>query len=593
MALREVFARYGFDFTGQAKLNQANKDVDKLAKGSKSAEVSLGAAASGLVAALTGSALIGGIRAFAEQLDTLDDLSAQTHVATDDLQVLGYMAEKSGSSAGEMNAALTLLQKTLGKTADSSGPAVDALKSLKIDTSQPQELAAVLPQILENFKDLPNGVKKAEVATALFGRAGVRLIPLLERGSAGLEELRAELNESGGIVDANTIAKAGEFKDNIARMDRSMFALKGTLASAVFPQLSKVVETVAKGVGRLSDFTKQTTLAKTASIALGASLAGPVLRALLPFAGKGLKFLGIYAAVDDAIAFLDGKKSVIAGLLDGMFGRGAAKATRDWANDVIDSLFHFAASAEEAMYRASSANATATQVAIASWLGFFRDAANGFPAMSAALTAQLDFMLVRLDEFILAALGKWNSFVEKLVPSGPVGALIGRALQIDTSGVEARRDKARTTGAIEQTNADLAARGLPTIDKRRYADASQAEREFLLRDNVQRIRASNASAEGQIAARGPGRVERANAEIAARGDREAISAANATVQNSVLQAAAAQGTTATLNDNKTLTINFARGTDAEFKRVVTDTVQQALRDQNKSAIDAIVQIGKK
>jgi hypothetical protein len=414
MALKEVFARFGFAFDGKGQLANAAQGVDKLAGKAKGAESSIGAVAAGLASAFAGNAILGGINEFAAQLDTLDDLSAQTGVATDALQVYDYAAQKSGASAEEFNASLSLLQKGLGKTTEATGAQTEALKDLKIDTSKPRELADVLPEIIANFSKLPNSAKKAEVATSLFGRAGVRLLPTLERGAAGMADLRAELEQSGGIVSGDTIAKAGEYRDNLARVDRAVFALKGTLAGALFPQLSKVATIVSKAVGGLSDFAKGTTLAENAGLALAATLGGPLLSALGPFLKTGLKFAAIFAAVDDVIGFLNGKQSLIADVLDGAFGHGTATAVRNWANDAIGALSTFSSSADATMAALESDSTSTTTKVIAAFVGMTRDAVAGFPALRAGFSGTLDELYADLLAFVARGLEAWASFVGQI-----------------------------------------------------------------------------------------------------------------------------------------------------------------------------------
>src|SRR3990167_1184227 len=115
-ALREVFAKFGFDFDS-TNLDKADKATDRMSK-------KVGGLAQGLqavAAAFAGSALIGGINRMAAELDVFDDLSAQTKVGVKDLQAFGLAAATNGSSVEEMTRSLTLLQKALGNMSTSEG----------------------------------------------------------------------------------------------------------------------------------------------------------------------------------------------------------------------------------------------------------------------------------------------------------------------------------------------------------------------------------------------------------------------------------------------------------------------------------------
>lgn len=319
-ALREIFAKFGFDFESK-KVEDAHKSVNGLAESLR-----------GVALALTGGLIAEGVKRFAEQLDVFDDLSDQTGLATDQLQLYSFAAKVSGSSSEEMAASLTLLQKSLGHTADATGEQVKALHALGIGTKdaagQPRKLADILPEIFGGFGKLTSEAKQAEVATALFGRGGVKLLPTLRRGSAGLADLNTQMQEFGGPVSADTIQQAGAFRDNLARLDVAFFSLKGQLAAGLFPQLSKIVVGFGHGIAKLGDWISKTTVAESATTALAGTIGITLAKSLAPYLKSGLKFGAIFLAFDELIGFLRGQESVIGSILDRLFGPGAQGRVR-------------------------------------------------------------------------------------------------------------------------------------------------------------------------------------------------------------------------------------------------------------------------
>lgn len=332
-ALREIFAHLGFSFD-DAKLKKANASIDGLVGGLQAA-----------AAAFAGGAIVSGLNTLAQQLDVYDDLSAQTKIATKDLQALDLAAAQAGASSDEMHGSLTRLQMSMGKLEGGAEAQAGAFTALGIRVQDAaghtRNLNDVLPEIFSNFSKLPSEAKKAEIATALFGRAGVRMIPTLDQGVDGLSKMRAQLDAVGGGASADAIKKAGEYRDAIARLDMAMFSLKGLLASSVFPILQRTVESVTKGAVKFGEWAKSTTLVDTGVKVLGATLAITLAKALGPYLGKGLKFAAIFLAIDDLLGFLEGKDSVIGRLLDRAFGPGSAASVRKWLNESIDAFSIF------------------------------------------------------------------------------------------------------------------------------------------------------------------------------------------------------------------------------------------------------------
>jgi hypothetical protein len=423
-ALREVFAIFGVQVDPEGNIDKGHKKVSGLKT-----------AFEGAVAAFAGGALIGATRAFATQLEGLQDLSLQTGLTTDRVQQLGFMAEQNGSSAEEMGNSLLIMTRAMRAGTSAAGPQADAMRTLGISmlnaANQPKSLAEALPEVFENFGKLKNSAEEAQVATALFGRGGVKMLPTLRQGAAGLEAYSAQLAELGGPVAADTIAKADEMNDSFLKMDRALFALKGTVGAEVFPQITKLITGVGKGIAKLSDFAKGTTLAQSGSLALGIAIAGPLMSALGPLLKPGLKFAAIFLAMDDAIAFLQGKDSVIGAILNGFFGPDTTEGVRAWTNGVVEDFGVI-----------------------------FKSGTGIFHALNMAWGSMLNDMFIAVSGWVLDVQNAWNS-------------LAPEALQIDTGDAVKRLDEYKRirdgyrAEAFDATNPEQA--------KRREAELAQLD----------------------------------------------------------------------------------------------------------------------
>src|SRR5205823_3171892 len=62
---------------------------------------------------------------------------------------------------------------------------------------QGSSLEELLPMIADKFSQFADGVNKTELARALLGRAGERLIPLLNQGASGFAAAAREAKEFG------------------------------------------------------------------------------------------------------------------------------------------------------------------------------------------------------------------------------------------------------------------------------------------------------------------------------------------------------------------------------------------------------------
>ena len=69
-------------------------------------------------------------------------------------------------------------------------------------------------QIADKFSSFRDGMTKNELATTLFGRAGADMIPILNQGSKGIEDMKNRLKELQPNIDADSLA-AEKYKDNL------------------------------------------------------------------------------------------------------------------------------------------------------------------------------------------------------------------------------------------------------------------------------------------------------------------------------------------------------------------------------------------
>ena len=71
--------------------------------------------------------------------------------------------------------------------------------------------------VADSFSKFRDGATKTAIAIALFGRAGADMIPVLDKGSAGIKEMEARVRELNPNLDADTLA-AEQFKDALKEL---------------------------------------------------------------------------------------------------------------------------------------------------------------------------------------------------------------------------------------------------------------------------------------------------------------------------------------------------------------------------------------
>ena len=153
--------------------------------------------------------------------DKLSKASSKFGVPVETLAALSNAAALSDVSVEELGASIARLSKNM---VSASGPTTDqavAFKALGISvkdsSGQLKSSDDILLAVADSFSKFRDGATKTAIAIALFGRAGADMIPVLDKGSAGIKEMEARVRELNPNLDADTLA-AEQFKDALKEL---------------------------------------------------------------------------------------------------------------------------------------------------------------------------------------------------------------------------------------------------------------------------------------------------------------------------------------------------------------------------------------
>lgn len=225
---------------------------------------------SGIIAgAFAVDAIAGFVHETIQALPAIKDLADQTGFTAEEIQRLGYAAGQSGADADTFNAALLKLTKNIGEAAKGGQGAVDAFAALGIEAKgiADRNPSDVLKEISDGLAKVEGPARRAEIATALLGLQGAKLVPFLKQGSQAITDLGKEAERLGLVIDKKTLDRVdalGDAMDGLAATARG--AARRAFVDFVLPVLEKLVDKLKK----LPDFLKRN---EKAFKALGATVA--------------------------------------------------------------------------------------------------------------------------------------------------------------------------------------------------------------------------------------------------------------------------------------------------------------------------------
>ncbi len=175
----------------------------------------------------------------AEYGDTVERVSKITGLSTDTVQQWSYAAKTVGIDAKESAKALEEITQAQNKALHDNKDAAAAFSAVGISMQRLKEQSPqeTLYQVADAFATSADGAAKAAIAHEVFGAAGERLIPLLNKGGDALRALGRGAQDAGAVLDQNLIVHLAALDEHLkttkARMDAASLSAKAQLAPAI------------------------------------------------------------------------------------------------------------------------------------------------------------------------------------------------------------------------------------------------------------------------------------------------------------------------------------------------------------------------
>lgn len=186
------------------------------------------AATVGLSIAAAAGTLFGFAKFTANAGEEAQKLSQKLGIEIERFQGLAFAAHLADVDAHQFAVSIRFLNQNLAEAAQGNREALASLGELGLGFLAAQTGAnrtdKALSAIADRFAKLPDGPEKTRIAMSLFGRAGSDMIPLLNKGSEGIDRLAARARVLGRVFDKEAAAQAAHFNDV---WKETLFALQG------------------------------------------------------------------------------------------------------------------------------------------------------------------------------------------------------------------------------------------------------------------------------------------------------------------------------------------------------------------------------
>lgn len=337
-ALREIIARFAFDFD-DAGVKKADSAIFGLLGSVKEFAGALGAG-------LGVGFMFHFVAGLAEEADALQKQSDALGLSMKEMQEWQYAAMMQNVSA-------EALTKTLGRL---SGGKYDA-KALAELGVKAEESGGKLKSGTDLLEDVAEGLSKIEdpskrnaIAMKVLGKSYLQLMPLLQGGAKGIQELRDEFDQLGGGFTEDFAKQADAFGDNIDRLKTVWKNFTIVVVGRVLPALLTLSTRAFQLAPRIIDLVKHSKALETAAIMLGtkglvflSGKIGPLGAALKTLSRQFFTVILPLLILEDFLVFLAGGDSLFGRIVDKIFGEDTSEKIRGWVSNVKGEFLGFIA----------------------------------------------------------------------------------------------------------------------------------------------------------------------------------------------------------------------------------------------------------
>lgn len=206
--------------------------VSSAGKAAAFAMAGVGAAATGIIGALSASAI-----SVAHHAGEVEKLKRELGVTAEEASRLSAVGQRLGLDTDALSLSFGKFSKFV---IDSSDKLAEHGISVARTRDGHVDFEKTLGGVADRFKAMPDGVEKSALAMELFGKSGKDMIPLLNKGRDGLKEMGDEAARMGLVFDDKALASAKRLRDAQKDLREAFEGAKNSIGLAFLPVLANV-----------------------------------------------------------------------------------------------------------------------------------------------------------------------------------------------------------------------------------------------------------------------------------------------------------------------------------------------------------------
>lgn len=252
--LGEIFKLKGSVYVDNEQANKSIQKTDEKAEGLGNKFLSgIGTAAkwgAGIAAAAgAGAVALAGMAVkTAGVTDNIDKMSQKIGISREAYQELDFICSQSGTSVDNLKNGLKTLTTQMQSAADGSKSAKGYFDELGLSwedgNGKLKDQETMMWEAFSALQGMENQTEKSALATKLFGKAGLELLPMLNGADGSIESMKQQAHDLGLVLNDETIDAGVKFTDSMDQAKRALDSIVTKIGGNVMPIFQSALEWV-------------------------------------------------------------------------------------------------------------------------------------------------------------------------------------------------------------------------------------------------------------------------------------------------------------------------------------------------------------
>lgn len=254
----EIFKLIGSVFVDTDQAEDSIKKTDEKAGNlGKTLLDGVGTAAkwgAGIVAGATAAAgaLVGVATDAAGAMDVIDKGSAKVGLSKQAYQEWSYVLGQNGMDISKMEVGMKTLVAAMDGAAAGTASAAEKFDALGLSiydsNGNMKDQETMMNEAIYALANMENGTEKARLATELFGKSGVEMMPMLNGGAEGIADLTQRAHDLGLVMSDEAVTAGVVLGDTMDDVKQTFGALGNQLGVGFMPIIQSVLDLILANI---------------------------------------------------------------------------------------------------------------------------------------------------------------------------------------------------------------------------------------------------------------------------------------------------------------------------------------------------------